>query len=313
MKILVLGGNGFIGSHVVDELLDAGHEVRVFGRRHEVWRKPLPSVNYFLGDFSNVPLLAEALQGVDLVVHLISTTVPSTSNLDPISDIQGNLESSVRLFQVMVSVNVKRIIFLSSGGTVYGIPTLIPVQEDHPLNPICSYGVVKVAVENYLGMFEKLYGLKPLIIRASNPFGPRQGHDGVQGVASTFMQKALSGEKVTIWGDGTTKRDYLYVTDLAKICRMATESELTGIFNAGSGTGLTLVELAHMIERVSGMKLNMEYKAGRLFDVREIVLNIDKARNVLNWEPEITIQDGLKLLFDWMANTHKVSAERYNQ
>ncbi len=313
MKILVLGGNGFIGSHVVDELLDAGHDVRVFGRRHEVWRKPLPSVKYFLGDFSNVPILAEALQGVDAVIHLISTTVPSTSNLDPITDIQGNLENSVRLFQVMVSVNVKRIIYLSSGGTVYGIPSTIPVPEDHPLNPICSYGVVKVAVEKYLGMFENLYGFRPLIIRASNPFGPRQGHDGVQGVASTFMQKMLLGENVTIWGDGTTKRDYLYVADLARICRMAVESELTGIFNAGSGAGLTLVELARMIEKASGMKLNIEYKAGRSFDVREIVLNIEKARNLLNWEPEIAIQDGLLLLFDWLIHTQKVYAERYNR
>ena len=311
MKILVLGGNGFIGSHVVDELLGAGHTVRVFGRRHEVWRKPLPSVNYFLGDFSNVPMLAEALQGVDAVIHLISTTVPSTSNLDPIADIQGNLENTVRLFQVMVSVNVKRIIYLSSGGTVYGIPSRIPVPEDHPLNPICSYGVVKVAVEKYLGMFEHLHGFKPLIIRASNPFGPRQGHDGVQGVASTFIQKMLSSEKVTIWGDGTTKRDYLYVADLAKICRMAVESELTGIFNAGSGSGLTLVELARMIEQASGMKLNIEYKAGRSFDVREIVLNVDKARDLLKWEAEVTIQDGLSLLFDWMTKKHEISAERY--
>lgn len=313
MKILVLGGNGFIGSHVVDELLDAGHEVRVFGRRHEVWRKPLPSVNYYLGDFSNVPLLAEALQGVDAVVHLISTNVPSTSNLDPIADIQGNLENSVRLFQVMVWVNVKRIIYLSSGGTVYGIPSTIPVQEDHPLNPICSYGVVKVAVEKYLGMFEHLYGLKPLIIRASNPFGPRQGHEGVQGVVSTFMQKLLSGEKVTIWGDGSTKRDYLYVTDLAKFCRLAAESELTGVFNAGSGSGLTLIELARMIEEVCGKKLSIEYKAGRAFDVREIVLNIEKSGKLLNWNPGIALRDGLSLQFNWMLKQSEDSTGRHNK
>ena len=313
MNILVLGGNGFIGSHVVDELLDAGHDVRVFGRRHEVWRKPLPSIKYYLGDFSNVPLLAEALQGVDAVVHLISTNVPSTSNLDPIADIHGNLENSVRLFQTMVSVNVKRIIYLSSGGTVYGIPSTIPVQEDHPLNPICSYGVVKVAVEKYLGMFEHLYGLKPLIIRASNPFGPRQGHEGVQGVVSTFMQKLLSGEKVVIWGDGSTKRDYLYVTDLAKFCRLAAESELTGVFNAGSGSGLTLVELARLIEEVCGKKLNIEYKAGRAFDVREIVLNIEKARKLLNWNPGIALRDGLSLQFSWMLKQREDSTGRHNK
>jgi UDP-glucose 4-epimerase len=313
MNILVLGGNGFIGSHVVDELLGAGHKVSVFGRRHEVWRKPLSAVNYYLGDFSNIPLLAEALQGVDVVMHLISTTVPSTSNLDPIADIQGNLESTMRLLQVMVSVNVKRIIFLSSGGTVYGIPSVLPVPETHPLDPICSYGVVKVAIEKYLGMFEHLHGLRPLIIRASNPFGPRQGHEGVQGVVSTFMQKILLGEKVTIWGDGSTKRDYLYVTDLARFCRLAAESEQTGVFNAGSGTGLTLNELARMIEAVSGKTLNIEYKAGRAFDVREIVLNIGKAEKLLNWRPEIDLQQGLSLQYDWMINKGENSSARYNE
>ena len=306
MKILVLGGNGFIGSHIVDELLAARHEVCVFNRSPEAWRKPLPAVNYYLGDFSNTPMLAEALHGVDAVVHLISTTVPSTSNHDPIADIQSNLEGSVRLFQLMVSAKVGRIIFLSSGGTVYGIPSVLPVPETHPLNPICSYGIVKVAIEKYLGMFEYLYGLKPLIIRASNPYGPRQGHEGVQGVVSTFMHKILSDEKVILWGDGSIKRDYFYITDLARICRMAAESELTGVINAGSGKGTSLVELVRMIEAATNKRLDIEYKAARPFDVSEIVLSIEKARTQLNWAPKISMQEGLTLQFDWMTkNSNK--------
>ncbi|MBI4937969.1 MAG: NAD-dependent epimerase/dehydratase family protein [Nitrosomonadales bacterium] len=305
MKILVLGGNGFIGTHILDELLDAGHEVRVFDRSHEVWRKPLPSVRYYLGDFANTPLLAEAMQGIDVVIHLISTTVPSTSNLDPIADIQSNLENSVRLFQLMRSANVERIVYLSSGGTVYGIPSILPVPETHPLNPICSYGIVKVAIEKYLGMFEYLYGLKPLIVRASNPFGPRQGHQGVQGVVSTFMHKILSDEKITIWGDGSTKRDYLYVTDLARMCRIAAESNLTGVVNAGSGRGLNLVELVQMIETATGKGADIEYIAARSYDVPEIVLNIEKARTLLGWSPGISMQKGLSLQFGWMAQDMK--------
>ena len=305
MKILVLGGNGFIGTHILDELLAGGHDVRVFDRSPEVWRKPLPSVKYFLGDFSNTPLLAEALQGVYVVIHLISTTVPSTSNLDPIADIQSNLENSVRLFQIMVAAKIKRIVYLSSGGTVYGIPTILPVPETHPLNPICSYGIVKVAIEKYLGMFEYLYGVKPLIIRASNPFGPRQGHGGVQGVAFTFMQKILSDEKISIWGDGSIKRDYLYIADLAKVCRIAAESELTGIINAGSGEGLTLVELVRMIEIATKKKASIEYMAARTYDVPEIVLDIEKAKTLFNWEPDISIQEGLSLQFNWMTHYMK--------
>ena len=301
MKILVLGGNGFIGTHILDELLAAGHEVRVFDRGHEVWRKPLPSVNYYLGEFSNTSMLAEALQGVAVVIHLISTTVPSTSNLDPIADIHSNLENSVRLFQLMESAKVQRIVFLSSGGTVYGIPSVLPIPESHMLDPICSYGIVKVAIEKYLGMFEFLYGLKPLIVRASNPYGPRQGHQGVQGVVSTFMHKILSGETITIWGDGNTKRDYLYVTDLARICRTAAESDLTGVINAGSGIGLTLLELVRMIEAATGMQAGIEHVAARSYDVPEIVLDIEKAKALFKWKPEISMQDGLSLQFDWMT------------
>jgi UDP-glucose 4-epimerase len=307
MKILVLGGNGFIGTHVLDELLAAGHEIRVFDRSPEAWRKPLSRVSYFLGDFSDTPLLGEALQGVDVVVHLISTTVPSTSNLDPIADIQSNLVNSVRLFQLMKSAKVERIVYLSSGGTVYGIPSIMPVPETHPLNPICSYGIVKVAIEKYLGMFEYLYGLKPLVIRASNPFGPRQGHQGVQGVVSTFMHQILSGEKISIWGDGKIKRDYLYVTDLARICRQAAESNLTGVVNAGFGKGLALIDLVQMIEATTGMRAEVEHVAARSYDVPEIVLDIEKARTLLGWNPVISMQDGLSLQFDWIMRNSENS------
>ncbi len=300
MKILVLGGNGFIGSHVVDELLAKGHQVHVSDLSHESWRAPLPNVTYFLADISNGPALAEALQGVDAVIHLVSTTVPSTSNLDPIADIRSNLETSVRLMQLMVSAKVKRIVFLSSGGTVYGNPKTLPVLETDPLNPICSYGVVKVAIEKYLGMFEQLYGLSPLIIRPSNPYGPRQGHHGVQGAVSTFMRKVLLGETISIWGDGSVKRDYLYVTDLAKMCRLAVESEYTGVLNAGSDIGYTLNELCQLIATATGKTPIVTYAPARSFDVKEIVLDNNKAKEMLGWQPVTQIGEGLALHHEWM-------------
>ncbi len=132
MNILVLGGNGFIGSHVVDALCAARHSVRVFDRGPDAWRKPLNGVRYFLADFSDRFQLIEALHGIDVVVHMISTTVPSTSNLDPIADIQSNLINTVQLLQLMSAAGVSRIIYLSSGGTVYGIPQRIPITEDDP-------------------------------------------------------------------------------------------------------------------------------------------------------------------------------------
>lgn len=239
MTALVLGGNGFIGSHVVDCLLAAGHEVRVFDRIPERFRAPMHNVDYRQGDFDDLPTLAEALEGVEVLFHLISTTVPSTSNLDPVHDIETNLVNSVKLFQLAVQKKVSRIVYLSSGGTVYGIPQTIPIPETHLLRPICSYGVVKVAVEHYLAMFQQLHGLEYVVLRPSNPYGERQGHFGVQGVVGTFLGKVKRNESVEVWGDGSIIRDYIYINDLARLCVLAGNSSgISGAFNAGSGLGI---------------------------------------------------------------------------
>lgn len=302
MNILVLGGNGFIGSHVVDALVDAGHSVRVFGRNPDPWRQPLAGVRYFLGDFEDRPLLGEALQGVDIVVHLISTTLPSTSNLDPVADIQSNLVRSVQLFQLMSAAGVRRIVYFSSGGTVYGVPDTLPIREGASLNPICSYGVVKVAVEKYLAMFDHLYGFRSLILRPSNPYGPRQGHVGVQGVVATFMQKILAGERISIWGDGSVRRDYVEVTDLARMCRLAIDSDAVGVFNVGSGVGLSLRQLVGMIEQVTGVKAVVDYQPARRFDVPEVVLDIGRAEREVGWSPQVDMLAGLHRYFDWLRS-----------
>jgi len=192
MKALVLGGGGFLGSHLVDELLKKNHDVRVLDRAAEQYRTTPDAVDYRLGDFADPAVVAEALQDIDTVYHLASATVPSTSNLDPAADITANLVPGVRLFEQLVRLGVRRIVFLSSGGTVYGDPKLMPVAVEHPVSPLCSYGVVKVATEHYLHMFQELYGLSPTILRASNPYGPRQGHLGVQGAIATFLNRLLA-------------------------------------------------------------------------------------------------------------------------
>ncbi len=301
MKILVTGGAGFIGSHVVDTVFAAGHSVRVFDRAHNPWRKPLEGVHYYLGDFSDRVQLAEALQGVDVVVHLISTTVPSTSNYDPIGDISSNLVNTVQLLQLMGAMGVSRIVYFSSGGTVYGIPQQVPIPEDAPLNPICSYGVIKVAIEKYLAMFQHLYRLSPLILRPSNPFGPRQGHLGVQGVVGTFMRKIVDGDQITVWGDGMVQRDYIDVRDLARLSLAAIESKLTGTFNVGYGKGTTINEVIAAIERVTGRTANTSYIAQRQFDVPEIVLDITKAKAAFGWQPEVAFDEGLMHYYQWLV------------
>lgn len=301
MRALVIGGNGFIGSHLVDALLLSGQKVRVFDRGVELYRSLVVGVDYRLGDFSDTPALAEALEGVDVIYHLVSTTVPSTSNLDPISDIQGNLLGSVRLLQLMVQKGIARIVYLSSGGTVYGIPNVSPIPETHPVRPICSYGVVKVAIENYLFMYQSLHGIKPVVLRASNPYGERQGHFGVQGVIGTFLQGIRSGERIEIWGDGSVVRDFIYVADLADLCVKAGLSHSCGIFNAGSGIGYTIRDVLNVALRTADCTMEPIYKQGRTFDVPSVVLDISKTERELQWHPSTALADGIAKTWLWLT------------
>ncbi len=166
MKVLVIGGCGFIGSHLVDVLLENGHTVRVFDRQPERFREPLNGVEYQFGNFGDKMAIIEALSGVDAVAHLVSTTFPGTADLDPITDVQDNLVGTLALLDAMVDLGVLRLLFLSSGGTVYGPPEVVPIPETHPLRPINSYGIVKSSIEHYLAMHRRKYGLAATSMRA---------------------------------------------------------------------------------------------------------------------------------------------------
>lgn len=299
MKALVLGGNGFIGSHLVDVLLKAGHSVRVFDRYPERFRAPLPEVEYITGLFGDAFAMAEALAGADVVYHLVSTTLPGTSNLNPADDVRDNLVGTLALLEQMVKTGVKRIVYLSSGGTVYGNPESDPVTEDHPLRPICSYGVVKVAVEKYLFMFRQLYGLSPVVLRPSNAYGPRQGHLGVQGIMATFLGNVAAGKPLVVWGDGSIIRDYVYAADLARICLMAGESDFSGVFNVGSGRGNSVSEIIETIIRVTGEKPEIRYEPARRFDVHKVVLDISRIVQTYGWRPETVLEDGIAKQWQW--------------
>lgn len=301
MKVLVIGGSGFIGSHVVDNLLMRGHSVRVFDRRMERLRNPLAEVDYRLGEFSDRMALAEAISGVDAVFHLVSTTVPGTADLDPKTDIQDNLIGAINLLDSMQRLGVSRILFLSSGGTVYGAPEVAPIPETHPLRPINSYGIVKASIEHYLEMYRRTRGLSPVVIRASNPFGPRQGHTGVQGVISTFLRRVLVGQPLEIWGDGTVVRDYLEVGDLAELCTRAGESDKEGAYNAGSGRGLSINEIVDAIRKVTGADVEVIYRPGRSVDVQRSVLDCSRAYRDFGWECRTSFLAGLENTWKWLS------------
>ena len=303
MKALVLGGGGFLGSHLVDALLSRDHDVRVLDRAAERYRTTPDAVDCRLGDYADSAVVAEALHDIDTVYHLASTTVPSTSNLDPAADIAANLIPSVRLFEQMVRLNVPRVVFLSSGGTVYGNPERVPVSVEHPVGPRCSYGVVKLATEHYLSMFHELYGLTPIILRASNPYGPRQGHLGVQGAIATFLDRLSKGEPIQVWGDEQVIRDYLYVTDLARLCVIAGESTRDGTYNAGSGIGCSLTAVLKAVEEVTGRQAEVHFGTSRSLDVDRIVLDISATESTFQWRPEVDLREGIALHWDWLQKS----------
>ena len=300
MNCLVLGGNGFIGSHLVDKLLNEKHQVRVFDKYEERYRPPVPCVQYCYGDFGNRGVLAEALLDTDIVFHLINTTLPKTSNDDPAFDVQSNVINTLYLLEQSVLQKVKKVVFISSGGTVYGLPPYIPIGEDCPTNPICSYGIAKLAIEKYLGLFKYLYDLDYTILRPSNPFGIRQDPLGMQGAVSVFLGRAVRGEVITIC-DGEVVRDYIFIDDLIEgVYKAAVINTKSRIFNLGSGAGMSLNKVLETIRSVTNCEFKINYVAKRAFDVPKIVLDISRAKEELGWAPVVPFEAGLTKMLEFI-------------
>ncbi len=301
MNVLVLGGNGFIGSHLLDRLFIFGHKVRVFDRQDELYRKPQSDIDYYMGDFGNRAVLANALKGVDIVFHLISTTVPKTSNDDPAFDVLSNVVETIFLLEQCVKEHIKKIVFVSSGGAIYGTPSILPISEDGLTNPESSYGITKLTIEKYLSLFHHLYGLDYTIIRPSNPYGPRQNPYGNQGVVAVFLGRIAKGQPIEIWGNGQTIKDYIFIEDLVEgIYRAAFCNTLSKIFNIGSGIGHSINELLQIIEEVVNKEFTVIYSPGELYDVSRIYLDVTRAKRELEWEPQTPLSVGIKKTWDFV-------------
>ena len=303
MRVVVVGGNGFIGSHLVDVLLADGWQVVVYDRAPERYRRPLSGVEYVVGELGNTGLLASVLPRADVVFHLASTTIPQSSNDAPVFDVQSNLVDTVRVLEVCVESQVGKVVFLSSGGTVYGVPEFLPASEEHPTNPICSYGIVKLAIEKYLHLFKHLHGLSYAVLRPSNPFGRRQNPAGKQGAVTVFLGRIAQGLPITIWGDGEVTRDFFHVSDLAEACLVAATSETTTpVFNIGSGRGMSLNQLLEIIEPVVQEPFRVVRLPPRSFDVPKLFLDIQQARTELKWAPRMSLEEGILDTWQWVSS-----------
>lgn len=305
MKCLIFGGGGFIGSTIADSLLRDGHELRIFERpRVEPYRRFEKSerVEWITGDLSSTHDVSDAIQGSDVVLHLVSTTLPKNSNDDPIYDVQSNLVATLQMLNAMVTRNVRKIVFISSGGTVYGIPKYLPIDEKHPTDPLVSYGVTKLAIEKYLHIFEQMHGIKSITLRVANPYGERQRIETAQGAVGVFLHNAMKGLPIDIWGDGNITRDYIHVSDVAAAFVKAVDYDgLQRVFNISSGVGTSLNELIDTLEKSLGKPIARRYLPGRPFDVPVSILSNELAQKELKWTPLISMQDGITRTAVWMG------------
>ena len=310
MKCLVLGGGGFIGKHLCEGLLAKGYQVRVLDRPHldlDDARSLTSKVEWLEGDFTNEVDVAAALAGCRWVFHLVSTTLPKNSNENPLYDLESNVASTLRLLDLTRHGDaVRKIIFVSSGGTVYGVPRQTPIPENHPTEPVCAYGIGKLAVEKYLELYRILHGLDYAVLRLANPYGEYQRTHGAQGAIPIFMHQALNHETIEIWGDGSVIRDYIYIGDaVAALIRVMSHDGPQRVFNIGSGIGTSLNELVRILQDVTGQTIACRYVAGRNFDVPASVLDISRARTVLGWYPRVALREGIQRVFEHMlGHTH---------
>jgi len=293
-----------MGPHLVELLVREGMSVRVFDRRacSADWLASLAGkIEFVQGDFLDANLLATAVNGCEYVVHLVGTTVPSTSNRDPVFDVQTNIVGTLHLLEACVRAKVRQVVFSSSGGTVYGEPSALPIPESHPTQPRSSYGITKLAIEKYLALFFQLHGLDYAVLRIANAYGPGLPLSGEQGVVGVFLARLKRELPIVLWGDGSAVRDYIYIEDVARAFRAALgQRSPFRVFNIGTGVGTSLVQLIALMERTTGLRAQIERHPNRPSDPPVNVLDPSQAQLHLGWKATTTMERGLALTWEWV-------------
>ena len=305
MAIFVTGAAGFIGRNTLPLLLREHHSVVALEHREKV----LPPCDRHLtivpGSLAALDDGAIAsLRECGTLLHLAGGTTPASSADAPLLDVHENLLPTLKLLEAARESRVRRVVFLSSGGTVYGPPTYIPIDENHPTHPSSPYGVVKLATEHLIRIWALQHGVEYRILRASNPYGPHQRPHGNQGVIGVWLNRAVEGLPLAIWGDGSVTRDYLFVQDVAAalVAACVDGNIPSGTYNVGSGTGLTLLDIAAEIGRAIGTPPRIEFKPARPYDVPVNILNHHRFSQACGWAPVVPLREGIRLTLDWIQS-----------
>jgi UDP-glucose 4-epimerase len=308
-RVVILGGCGFVGSHLARALVSQGYSVRIFDKlyaSHDLVQDIESSVEILEGDIERTQDVLSALSGEEICFHLIHTTVPGSSMEDPGFDVQSNVVSTVRWMAQLGKTSIKKLFYISSGGTVYGIPQTNPINEDHPTHPISSYGITKLCIEKYLAVYANLYGIDYRIARPSNVYGEGQKLQIQQGVVGVFVDKLFRDEPIEVWGDGHVRRDYLYISDLISALVTLLDHRGAGrIFNISSGQGHSILEIIEVIERASGRKIGIRFQPSRTFDVPVNVLSSKRLQSETGWTPAVSLDEGISRYIEWFRGVQK--------
>jgi UDP-glucose 4-epimerase len=303
VRILVTGGAGFIGSHVVDAYIAAGHEVAVldnFSTGSENNVNQAAAVHRVdLRDESQVENAVASFRP-ELVNHHAAQSEVPRSVADPTYDAQVNIIGGLNLLKASVDHHVRKVVFSSTGGALYGEPDVVPADEDHPVRPLSPYGTSKFAFEQYLGTFRRTFGLDFTVLRYANIYGPRQDFHAEEGrVIALFASRMLEGRPVTIDGTGEQSRDMLHIGDVAAANVAALEKGSGGTFHVSTGIATTVNDLYRKLALLTGYRLEPKYGPARKGDVYRIALDNERARLNLGWEPRVTLEEGLSLTVDY--------------
>jgi UDP-glucose 4-epimerase len=303
-RVVVLGGLGFMGSHICRELVARGYRVRIFDRLYAL-RTLVEDiegrVEIVEGDMALTDDVLNVLRDADTVIHLVHTTVPGSSMKDPAYDLSSNVIASVGWLSRLDETRVRRILYISSGGTVYGLPQTNPIDEHHPTDPISSYGITKLTIEKYVSMYASMFGIDYCLLRPSNVYGPGQRLHIGQGVIGVLADHALRGASMEVWGTGESLRDYLYVEDLVRaLMSLVAYTGTHRIFNISSGAGHSVLDIISILRDRLGLAPEVTHKPARGFDVPANVLDSSRLHTETGWRPTIGLEDGITRTVEWL-------------
>lgn len=301
-RVLVVGGNGFIGKHVLRHLIAASADVAVMDVTAP--SSEFERLDWIIGSLNDIPLFASAVTDCDQVIFLANSSLPGSANEDLSSEVEAHVRNSVKAAEISQSHGVKRFIFASSGGTVYGMDSQSPLNEDAPTIPRNAYGVSKLAIEHYLRIIGQRGRMETVSLRISNPYGEGQRAYRAQGFIAAAMQHAMSGKTLPLWGDGSVERDFIHVSDVARaFVATCTAEDPPATVNIGSGEAVSLLEILERVETSLGRPVTVAFEPARTIDVKRNVLDITRARQALGWTPQVELQDGLKRTAAWWKET----------